>query len=290
MLCHKTEVKEQTLAPPPSETKETLNTLCKKCHNARLRFLVLLPANDFQKCFFSNKDLLWSFRNYFQGVLTIENYEDVDALPYTIEEPVMPRQLYIMLPKERIYVPSDQFTGRYIRSKIQELIKIFIALGATSIKYVRHQSHEHRLAIGAETEVVSVSEGGHHESAHTHEHGVVYELTLPPSSSPPDVSHFSDCSFYYLKRDPALQDLILRRIDHGLLYDKYTYWNKERKMLRSNVSKHLQWCHVSAKYDWEKYEDLMVDYSVTYTTNNYDTDDEKSLDPKDLLLRELLHV
>ena len=61
-------------------------------------------------------------------------------------------------------------------------------------------------------------------------------------------------------------------------------------MLRSNVSKHLQWCHVSAKYDWEKYEDLMVDYSVTYTTNNYDTDDEKSLDPKDLLLRELLHV
>jgi hypothetical protein len=248
-------------------------------HNYRLRFLILLPASDYEKyLFFSYKDVLWYNRSRFPGLLTIEKFEDADQLPYNIEEPVMPRQLYIMLPKERMYVPSDCFTGRYIRSKMRELVQIFIALRATSIKYVRYDSEK----ISKTTHVdfslsdFSQSEGVQLKSVDTKRTGVQYEIRLKKPKEEDDeeeedeeeekvdINIFSHSSFYYLKREPAWIDMVSRRIEGGVIYDKYTYWNKEMKLLKGKFIQQLKCLDLSVEYDWKNYNDFMVDYEVSY--------------------------
>ena len=295
MLCRKNDAVE-SFTKLKTETQETLDHICKRYHNSKLRFLILLHDRDFHKWCISLKDMLWNSRNNFPGELSIEKYEESDQLPFTIEEPVMPRQLYIMLPKERIYVPSDQFTGKYIRSKMQELIRIFVTLQATSIKYVRYDSHQDNthfgVGINSGITQVKISESAQYENRNTNNTGIEYELKLNPSKEPLNVNLFSDCSFYYLKRNPAWKDLILRRIDNGVIFDKYTYWNKERQLLKSGFEKQMQWFNVSANYDWEKYADLMIDYEVTYEDEdgNNDkltdsSDDEVSLKKERLLAK-----
>lgn len=267
MLCTKKSA-VKTAKQFKSETQYELDSICNKCKNVKLRFLILLYKHDFKKWCISKKDMILYFRNKFPGYLTIESYDDVNELPCSIEEPVMPYQIYIMLPKEKIYVPSDQFTGRYIRSKMQELIKIFVTLRATSIKYIRYDTNDDHQTLTTElrTDVpqISISDGIKYENSNSKKTGVEYELKLTPSNEPIDISIFSNCSFYYLKRTPAWQDIILRRIDNGVVFDKYTYWNREREFLKTSFTKQMEWFNLSANYDWEKYKDLMVDYTVVY--------------------------
>jgi len=236
-------------------------------NNYRLRFLILLPASDYEKymLLFSYKDILWYNRTLFPGLLTIEKFEESDQLPYHIEEPVLPRQLYIMLPKERMYVPSDCFTGRYIRSKMRELIQIFIALRATSVKYVRYDSEEKtentHVDLGLD---FSLSEGMQLKNMNIKRTGIEYEIRFTADQTPIDINIFSQPSFYYLKREPSWKDMIERRIAGGVTYDKYTYWNKEMKLLKGAFIQQLKCLNLSVEYDWKNYNDFMIDYEVTY--------------------------
>lgn len=251
-----------------TETQQKMDDICQDCRNSRLRFLILLPESDYRKFFYSYKDIIWYRRGNFPGILSIERFEESDQLPYHIEEPVMPRQVYIMLPKERIYVPSDQFTSRYIKSKMRELVQIFIALKAKSIKYIRYDSQyeEQHMNVNIEVDVpqVNLSEGVLYENTQTKRRGIQYEIRLNPSNEAVDIDVFSQPSFYYLKREPLWQDIILCRIDGGAIYDKYTYWNKEMKLLKSKFIQQLKFLNLSVEYDWNKFTDFMIDYEVIY--------------------------
>jgi hypothetical protein len=249
---------------PKTHTQECLDNMCTHNRNSRLRFLILLPESDYKKWFYSYKDVLVYYKSNFPGILDIEHFEESDQLPYTIEEPVMPRQLYIMLPKERIYVPSDSFTSRYIRSKMRELVQIFVALRATSIKYIRYDSDDTRNTINADlgVPIESVSSGVQYENVETKKRGILYEIRLNPPNEPINMDILSQ--FYYLKREPSWKDMILRRMDGGVVYDKYTYWNREMKLLRNKFVQKLKCINLSVDYDWEKMHNFMVDYEVTY--------------------------
>lgn len=252
----------------------TTITTTQNQHNSRLRFLILLPESDYDKYIYSYKDIIWFYRNKFPGVLTIEKFEDADQLPYLIEEPVMPRQLYIMLPKERVYVPSDCFTGRYIRSKMRELVQIFVTLRASSIKYVRYDSEEEmnntHVDIGMDFPQFTFSEGLQIDNMSTKRTGTEYEIRLSQEDchdakkDPIDINVFFSPSFYYLKREPSWRDMISRRIECGVVYDKYTYWNKEMKLLKGSFIQEMKYMNLSVEYDWKKYNDFMVEYEVSY--------------------------
>ena len=251
-----------------SDAQQKMESYCEIFRNSRLRFLLLLPDTDFDKVFYSYRDMIWYRRGNFPGLLSIEHFEESDQLPYRIEEPVMPRQLYIMLPKERIYVPSDQFTSRYLKSKMRELVQIFVALRAKTIKYIRYDSQEEQKKINLSADIdvpqVSLSDGVQYENSDTKKRGIQYEIRLNPPDEPIDIEAFADPSFYYLKREPSWQDMILRRVDGCVVYDKYTYWNKEIKLLKSKFIQKLKCFNLSAEYDWSKYNDFTVEYEVSY--------------------------
>lgn len=252
-----------------SKAQMDLDYICNHCRNTKLRFLILLPDSDYRKWFYSYKDLLWYRRGMFPGKLILERFEEIEDLPYVIDGPVMPRQVYIMLPKEKIYVPSDQFTEKYIRSKMRELVQIFVALRAKSIKYTRYDSVEEgsKLVadIGANVPKLFETTGIQVEHTESKKKGTQYEIQLIPVQKPIDTVIFQDHQeFYYLRREPSWRDMILRRVDGHVILDKYTYFNREVNLFTSNLSQKLQWFQLNLEYDWSKYQDFHMDYEVTY--------------------------
>lgn len=252
-----------------SKAQMDLDYICNHCRNTKLRFLILLPDSDYRKWFYSYKDLLWYRRGMFPGKLILERFEEIEDLPYVIDGPVMPRQVYIMLPKEKIYVPSDQFTEKYIRSKMRELVQIFVALRAKSIKYTRYDSVEEgsKLVsdIGANVPKLFETTGIQVEHTESKKKGTQYEIQLIPVQKPIDTVIFQDHQeFFYLRREPSWRDMILRRVDGHVVLDKYTYFNREVNLFTSNLSQKLQWFQLNLEYDWSKYQDFHMDYEVTY--------------------------
>ena len=252
-----------------SKAQMDLDYICNHCRNTKLRFLILLPDSDYRKWFYSYRDLLWYRRGMFPGKLILERFEEIEDLPYVIDGPVMPRQVYIMLPKEKIYVPSDQFTEKYIRSKMRELVQIFVALRAKTIKYTRYDSVEEvsKFVSDIGTNIPKVFETTGIEVEHTEskKKGTQYEIQLIPVQKPIDTVIFQDHQeFYYLRREPSWRDMILRRVDGHVVLDKYTYFNREVNLFTSNLSQKLQWFQLNLEYDWNKYQDFHMDYEVTY--------------------------
>jgi hypothetical protein len=151
-----------------------------------------------------------------------------------------------------------------------ELVQIFVTLGATSIKYVRYDSGEEsknmRLDFGLSDffPQFTLSEGVRLTNDNMERTGVEYEIRLRPSEVV-DTDTFSQPSFYYLKREPAWREMVSRRTEGGVIYDKYTYWNKEMKLLKGKFIQQLKCLNLSVEYDWKKYNDFMVDYEVTYS-------------------------
>jgi len=242
--------------------------LCKR--NQRLQFLILLRDEDFRKCLFSYRDILAYRKNNFPGDLIIERFEDCEQLPYRIQEPVMPRQLYIMLPKEKLFIPSDIFTESYIRSKMRELIQIFVKLNAKSVKisYSDRTKEQQGLQLHSalrmqNANMVEISEAIEQENQMFKT--TKYEMKFKENRELFQIEDFLNSdNYYYLKQEDSWQYIIQRRIDYRMTYDKYTYQNSERKLLKNKFVSKLKLIDLTADYDWEKFKEFQMNYEIDY--------------------------
>lgn len=246
-----------------------IQELYKRRRNIRLQFLILLRESDYHKCFFSYRDMIAYRKNNFPGDLILEKYEDCDQLPYYIKEPSMPRQLYIMLPKERTFIPSNTFTETYIRSKMRELIQIFVKLNAKTVKFVRYDTESEledlkleATAMLSQVQVSSISRIEHENAKYS---GMQYEMRFQPNTTPFSIDDFlDDRNYYYLKHETGWQDIIRRRVDYHMGYDKYTYKNNETKLLKGKFVSKLKVLDMVADYDWEKFKEFTIEYEIEY--------------------------
>lgn len=261
-----------------NEDFETIMTDGKKLYkelalhkrNQRLQFLILLRDDDFQKCLFSYRDMLAYRKNNFPGDLIIERFDDCEQLPYRIQEPVMPRQLYIMLPKEKLYIPSDIFTESYIRSKMRELIQIFVKLNAKSVLFSYSDMADEKQGLQLHsylrmpnTSMVEISERFERETQSII--ATKYEMKFKENKEPFRLQDFLNSdNYYYLKQEDSWQYMIQRRIDYRMTYDKYTYQNRERKLLKNKFVTKLKLIDLTADYDWEKFKEFQMNYEIEY--------------------------
>jgi hypothetical protein len=254
-----------------SEGQQLCRKICLHRRNVRLQFLILLRDEDYHKCIFSYKDFITYRKNKFPGDLIIENFDDCHQLPYFIQDPPIPRQLYIMLPKEKIFVASDTFTESYIRSKMRELIQIFVKLNAKSIKFMRYDTQKETSNIGFDAGITipqaKVSQGTRVEKEDSNFSGFQYEMRFDENTTPFEIDHFMSDDFYYLKQEPSWQDIISRRIDYKMMYDKYTFRNTERRLLKDKFINKMKVIELSLDYDWEKYKEFVIDYEIEYHDN-----------------------
>ena len=96
-----------------STIQKTINKIKNKnIRNEKLQFLILLNEDDYKKNFYifpSKKERLKYYKSNFPGDLIIERYQDINTLNYNIENNPIPNQLYIMLPKEKLFINSENF-------------------------------------------------------------------------------------------------------------------------------------------------------------------------------------
>ena len=213
-------------------------------YNCRLRFLLLLRDEDYKKCIWSRKDMICYRKSQFPGQLIIERFSEVDTIPYNIEGPPLPRKLYIMLPKEKLFIPSDNFTSRYIDSKLQELKNIFVALQAKSIKVKKIYGTEESTRIGGGVGGSSFSDRIHGDlevdDVQSNSISITNEMTFGEPLNAVSIEDFSNASssvyrYYYLGKEFEWQNIIQRRLKDRMLSDKYTYRNTEQKLFTSKL-------------------------------------------------------
>lgn len=260
--------KKMCLDESLTEIQVIMNDLRTRRRNQRLLFLILLREEDYRKCLFSYKDVITYRKHNFPGDLIVEKYEDCHQLPYSIQDPPIPRQLYIMLPKEKIFVASEIFTESYIRSKMRELLQIFVKLNAKSVKFMQYDSQKESSNIGLDACVsvpqAQISQGTRVEKEDSQFSGFQYEMKFNENTSEFDPKIFSSDEYYYLQQESNWQDMIRRRLDYNMTYDKYTYKNTERKLLKSKFVNKMKVIDLSADYDWEKYKQFVIDYEIEY--------------------------
>ena len=191
----------------PIKTSKTVGdkiqvSLKRKRKANKLRFLMILQDVDFKRCIYSKYDIIMYNKTNFPGMLTIERFDESNNFPYTIQGPAMPRQLYIMLPKECIYVTSNNFTEKLIRSKLRELMDIFIVLQAKKIKFFYSDSQKSSSNIGVEIGSlhpnISSTIDNRIDNEETKQYGFLYEMHFEKPTAPIDLKKFLEPYYYYL--------------------------------------------------------------------------------------------
>lgn len=274
-----TNTSSSTDSPSSSHTSEfkMFHSILEHLHlksthkNSRLRFLILLPKEDFDKCFYSIKDVLWYRKSKFPGKLIIEPFEDVGDLPYTIEGIPMPRQLYIMLPKEKLFIQSTNFTSRYIDSKMSELKQLFVLLRAKRIKFTKNTKSQKEYHVNGQLNAVvpqlkmgEIGEGLSVSSIQFRLNEQSNEMHFDNTQTHSIEESLKKAKFYYLSREFHWQNIISRRIENHLVYDKYVYRNQEMKLFQSKFINKLKLLEIRADYDWKDLQDLEIEYEIEY--------------------------
>jgi hypothetical protein len=212
-------------------------------------------------------------KSQFPGQLIIERFSEVDTIPYNIEGPPLPRKLYIMLPKEKLFIPSDNFTSRYIDSKLQELKNIFVALQAKSIKVKKIYGTEESTRIGGGVGGSSFSDRIHGDlevdDLQSNHISITNEMTFGEPLNAVSIEDFSNASssvyrYYYLGKEFEWQNIIQRRLKDRMLSDKYTYRNTEQKLFTSKLINTLKLLDLNVEYDWKKIKNLEIHYEINY--------------------------
>lgn len=243
--------------------------------NEKLCFLTLLVDNDYIKnnyCYkYSNEDILLSKKDLFPGILKVMSYKDIELQKeYIIEDIPLPKEIYIKLPKENIYISSDNFQFRYLLSQNNELINIFILLGAKTIKWNIKQENnlDKKINInsGINVKGIDFNTGINLDEQKNNTSIFLNELHFSNTKTPLSFDMFknNENEFYYLPGKYEWQNIIKRRIKRGLQYDKYVYKYNNCYKLNSSLISKLKFLEINFNYDYETYNNLEIEYEIIY--------------------------
>ena len=267
-------LKENNVATSYNQTKvrQIINDLNnKESKNEKLKFLIFLNEEDFKKYLYifpSRKDRLKNQKYNFPGELIIEKYDNIDKLNYKIENSPIPNQLYIMLPKEKLFINPENFTSRLIDSKLEELKNIFMLLKANTVKINKNLKIISKEKIEINTSInidkIDIDQKINLENSESNINNISNKMTFLNDPNPIDLSKLEIDNYYFLNKQFDWQNMIIRRIEGDLSTDKYVYQNKEMKIFKSKFINKLKFLELSIDYDWEKFKDLKIEYDIEY--------------------------
>ena len=140
---------------------------------------------------------------------------------YVIQDILTPNILYVMLPKEKVYVKLHEWEHEYLKSQVQELVYIFRKLGAMELSISVNQNEETKNAWGGGIDIgymgidvgggVCVSKGvANADIIQTH---LVYDSKQQLGAAIEKVEDMlSDNGIYYLSNKPGWKNIINNRI------------------------------------------------------------------------------
>ena len=277
MLNSRSNSSESTSLSPNTKISNVQIEIKKHKKNDVLDFLILLHPKDYQKklhnWYNSIYDRLYDNADLFPGNVILISYADFfnenNKNKYFIEGNVLVKHLYIRLPKEDLFITANSFQERYLNSKINELINIFVHLKPKKIVVSIDQENAKSLNISATlgglTPVGSISSGVNIESDSNRQVKILKQMEFDPDSSPVDPNYFkNEYKFYYLAKEDEWLELIRKRLKHKLSNEKYVYSYKDQTHFKTKLTSKLQILDVEISYDTSKYDNLKIFYEVEY--------------------------
>ena len=131
------EEEENTLRISESKIRNIINEIKSRRRNVPFEYLILLSDEYFYRryiLFSSYATKIRRKRYSLPGKLRVIKYSNMDINLFNqFEDNPIPNEIYIKLPKEKLYVLYEEFSFKYLYSQIQEFYDILSVLGAASI-------------------------------------------------------------------------------------------------------------------------------------------------------------
>lgn len=245
---------------------------CMSLHrkNTIAEFLVVLRESDYRSGFFSKsyyKKLLKK-RESIPGKLTIIKFNEINKHQYIlIKDIVVPRLMYIKLPKENIYVKSNEWEYEYLKSQLQELIYIFGSLGAKKLTYNLSNNNIENKNIGVSllTSNLPIENKIKIENKILNEKHFNGHIKYAKSIIKPSFELLKqDKSLYYVYNKYDWKQIIQRRLKNYVLNDEFTYkfiselnFDFELKNMLKNIG-------ISFNYNSSSIFNFSINFNVEY--------------------------
>ena len=271
-------------------------------HNDVLKYLIILNKEDYKPLLLSKSlyEKIMIKKKLFNGKLYIENIDffhnlgspcedqvEISEEPncnadninsnYLIDGNIIPRIIYVRLPKEKIYVPIEVFQERLLDSKLNELITIFSTLQAKKIdiSVIHEQAEKININLGAGVGVnvygydVNVDASIDNTNKINKKNSTTRTMTFQNPDKNIDsefnMNVFGDYSqFFYLPKEFSWTNIIKRRINQKQLQDTYTYSYNDYNCISKELITHLKIMQFQFKYDTKRFENLKIEYVVDY--------------------------
>jgi hypothetical protein len=202
-----------------------------------MEFLIVLKPNDYKvmcPLVDSYSTKVKKSENDLPGILyvvSITNINHVDPNEkrpkFVTQDMVIPRVLYIKLPKENIFVKAEKWEYEYLKSQIQEIIHIFGIMGAKNIKYEIINSDNANLAISGGLNVGELPIGADlkvtSRRGNTTELSGELEYPTFANNVPSEKILRESENIYYLSRKYDWQNICERRIVSNVTTDDFIY-------------------------------------------------------------------
>jgi len=249
-----------------------------------MEFLIILKPNDFKGYMVcsSYHNKVTNCEDHIPGILncidmmTINSIKNHTGIPkYVIRDVALPRVTYIKLPKEEIYVKSDEWEYEYMKSQIQEIILIFGILGAKKIMYDVSDNSEVNKNIGANLGVGEpglIAEAGLEISQHKSKFSKFSGLVeFPePKQEIPTLEHLQTAAnIFYLPKKYHWQAMVRNRIVSYTSKDTFDYKFGKDFNISGKLSAKFNKIGIGFSMGQDNLTDFQMKFEIEYYSVDY---------------------
>lgn len=260
-----------------------------------MEFLILLHDDDYQACIesrtFHNKML--KLGRKFPGILHVDSLFDINEVQagdkepkYVIKRMAMPHRTYIKLPKENIYVKSEEFEMEYMKSQIQEVIMVCGLMGAKSVRYDITQNDEESKKVGASLDMgelvsgvgvgASVSAGSQVESQLQGDVEFEERKDLDVSFEALEKEEKLG-NIHYLMRLPQWMSMVDNRIRRKVSRSEFRYSYHRELHINADVMSKVRGMGIDFEYGSDRLSNMSIMFHIEYYPMSERIIDENSL-------------
>ena len=266
------EEEENTVRISESKIRNIINEIKSRRRNVPFEYLILLSDEYFYRryiLFSSYANKIRRKRYSLPGKLRVIKYSNMDINLFNqFEDNPIPNEIYIKLPKEKLYVLYEDFSFKYLYSQIQEFYDILSILGAESIilKRTTNESLINNLgmSIGTNSTPIKINQAAEVKNEMENITQLFQEMKFLVNNTP-NIDKFLDLKrFYYLSKKTDWQSLIIRRIEKNQIKDKFIFYYSNRKLLSTKFVSYLQKLNVSYESKFEVINNIKIEYDIDY--------------------------
>ena len=243
-----------------------------------MEFLIVLKPNDYEAAcplVSSYSTRVRKSEDDLPGILHVANIVNINdretsrSRPkFVTQDMVIPRALYIKLPKENIFVKAEKWEYEYLKSQIQEIIHIFGIMGAKNIKYEIINSDKENFNIGGGLNVGELPVGT--DLKVTSRKGTTTELSgeleYPNSvNTVPSKKLLTESdNIYYLPRKYDWKSICERRILNNVTSDDFIYKFNSDMFFSAKLSGKLDKLGINFNFETSSVKNFNMKFEVDY--------------------------